>query len=63
VNLESYLLAECELHDATRKGGTVEGDGTDEREAELQAALVEAEAPRGQRAPRLRRRPHRRPVR
>jgi hypothetical protein len=42
--LERYVAAECELHHAEENGGPIQGDGTDEREAELGAALVEAEA-------------------
>jgi DNA invertase Pin-like site-specific DNA recombinase len=44
AKLEAYVLAECELHHDVENGNHIEGDGNDEHEAELQAALVEAEA-------------------
>lgn len=44
LKLESYVLAECELHHGEESGEPINGNGSDEREAELQAALTEEEA-------------------
>jgi site-specific DNA recombinase len=45
--LERYVEAECDLRDRLQNGDPVNGNGADEREAALQAALIEEEARAG----------------